>query len=244
MNAVSAAERAPVLDLQQVSFRWRRDLPPVLTIPAFQVAAGERVFLAGPSGAGKSTLLALIAGIAIPQTGDVQVLGRSLPGLGAAARDRFRADHLGVIFQMFNLLPYLPVLDNVMLPCRFSPARRQQAVARDGSQEAQARRLLGALGLQADAMLRRPVTELSVGQQQRVAAARALMGAPDLVIADEPTSALDADRRLEFVELLAQECDASGAALLFVSHDLSLAPRFQRQVSLAEINAALPEGSV
>ena len=243
MNAVADVARTPVLDLQQVGFRWRRDLPPVLTIPAFQVAAGERVFLAGPSGAGKSTLLALIAGIAIPETGDVQVLGRSLPGLGAAARDRFRADHLGIIFQMFNLLPYLPVLDNVMLPCRFSPARRQQAVARDGSQEAQARRLLGALGLQTEALLRRPVTELSVGQQQRVAAARALMGAPDLVIADEPTSALDADRRLEFVELLARECDASGAALLFVSHDLSLAPRFQRQVSLADINAALPEGS-
>lgn len=243
MNAVSASALAPVLDLQQVSFRWRRELPPVLTIPAFRMEAAERMFLAGPSGAGKSTLLALIAGIAVPQAGDVQVLGHSLPKLGAAARDRFRADHLGIIFQMFNLLPYLPVLENVMLPCRFSPARRQQAVTRDGSQEAQARRLLGALGLQADTLLRRPVTELSVGQQQRVAAARALMGAPDLVIADEPTSALDADRRLEFVELLTQECDASGAALLFVSHDLSLAGRFQRQLNLAEINEALPEGA-
>ena len=234
---------APVLSLRDVTFRWQRRLPPVLSIPAFSLGAGERVFLAGPSGTGKSTLLALIAGIATPEQGEVAVLGQPLQRLGSGARDRLRADRLGIIFQMFNLLPYLPVLDNVMLPCRFSRLRREHATQRDGSPEAQARRLLGALGLDAAALLKRPVNTLSVGQQQRVAAARALMGAPALVIADEPTSALDADRRREFVELLGNECDASGAALLFVSHDHSLAPAFPRQLDLAEINLARPEVS-
>ncbi|WP_111658081.1 ABC transporter ATP-binding protein [Isoalcanivorax indicus] len=229
---------APVLALTDVTFRWQPRMPDVLSIPAFEMAQGERVFLAGPSGSGKSTLLALIAGIATPRAGHVQVLGQPLGAMRGAARDRFRADQLGIIFQMFNLLPYLPVLQNVLLPCRFSRSRRERAIARDGSPEAQARRLLGALGLEADDLLRRPVTALSVGQQQRVAAARALMGSPALVIADEPTSALDADRRLEFVDLLSSECDASGAALLFVSHDQTLASHFPRHVSLLDINHA------
>lgn len=229
---------APVLSLTDVTFRWQPGLPDVLSVPAFQMQPGERVFLAGPSGSGKSTLLSLVAGIATPRTGHIQVLGQPLSQMRGSARDRFRADQLGIIFQMFNLLPYLPVLQNVLLPCRFSRARRARAVARDGSVEAQARRLLGALGLDADDLLRRPVTALSVGQQQRVAAARALMGAPALVIADEPTSALDADRRLEFVDLLSSECDASGAALLFVSHDQTLASHFPRRLSLLDINQA------
>jgi len=224
------------LQLDDVRFRWLRRAPCVIDVQHFAVAEGEQLFLAGPSGSGKSTLLALIAGIATPEQGQVRVLGESFAQLRGVRRDRFRAEHLGIIFQQFNLLPYLSVLDNVLLPCRFSERRRAEACARDGSPEAQARRLLERLGLAADDVLRRPVTALSVGQQQRVAAARALMGAPGLVIADEPTSALDTDRRSEFVALLIQECTAAGAALLFVSHDLSLAPRFHRSLSLRDIN--------
>lgn len=227
---------SPALQLTDVRYRWHRRAPWTIKVPTLTLAAGEHVFLAGPSGSGKSTLLALIAGIAAPQAGRIMVLGESMTALSGAGRDRFRAEHLGIIFQQFNLLPYLSVLDNVMLPCRFSRRRRAQAIARDGTPEAQATRLLGRLGLAADDVLHRPVTALSVGQQQRVAAARALMGAPGLVIADEPTSALDADRRAEFVTLLMQECQAASAALLFVSHDLSLAARFQRSLSLPDIN--------
>lgn len=229
---------SPALLIRDLHFRWRGDLPPVLEMDHLRLEAGERVFLAGPSGSGKSTLLSLVAGVMLPSAGRLEVLGQALPALSGPKRDRFRADNLGVIFQQFNLLPWLPVLDNVLLPCRFSAARRARAEQADGSMAAQALRLLARLGLDTEALLQRPVNELSVGQQQRVAAARALIGAPRLVIADEPTSSLDADRRHDFVTLLSEQCQATGAALLFVSHDMSLAPLFQRQLSLPELNRA------
>ncbi len=143
-----------------------------------------------------------------------------------------------MIFQMFNLLPYLSVLENVTLPCRFSAPRRARAIAAAGSVVAEARRLLAHLGLDDLGLERRAAAELSVGQQQRVAAARALIGRPDLIVADEPTSALDTDRRLDFVELLHRECESTAAALLFVSHDRSLAGHFDRVAELPALNAA------
>jgi putative ABC transport system ATP-binding protein len=227
-----------VIQVDQLRFAWRDDRPVVLDIPRLTIAAGERVFIRGASGSGKSTLLALLAGVATPQAGDVQVLGRAINRLSGPARDHFRADHIGFIFQMFNLLPYLSVLDNVTLPCRFSRQRHQRALARSSDLEQEGRRLLQHLGLAEPSLIHRPVTELSVGQQQRVAAARALIGAPQLLIADEPTSALDSDRRAAFVRLLFQECDASGATLLFVSHDQQLESLFDRRIELAEINLA------
>jgi putative ABC transport system ATP-binding protein len=136
---------------------------------------------------------------------------------------------------MFNLVPYLSVVGNVTLPLKFS-GRRRKAVGADA--DAEARRLLGRLGLTDEALLARRVSDLSVGQQQRVAAARALIGGPEIVIADEPTSALDSDARDRFIELLSEEAARTGAALLFVSHDASLARLFDRAVDIAEINRA------
>jgi putative ABC transport system ATP-binding protein len=232
------ADTIPAIAIGGLRFRWRPDRPWVLDIPTFALAAGERLFLAGPSGSGKSTLLALIAGIHQATEGRVTVFGADLTALSGSARDRFRADRLGVIFQMFNLLPYLSVLENATLPCRFSAARRARAIAAAGSANAEARRLLVHLGLDNPDLERRTAAELSVGQQQRVAAARALIGRPELIVADEPTSALDADRRLDFVELLRRECASAGAALLFVSHDRSLAGHFDRVAELPALNAA------
>ena len=220
--------------IRDLRFAWP-DSPPLLDIPAFELARGERLFLRGPSGSGKSTLLGLIAGVLAPQSGEVTVLGEDMAALPGARRDGLRADRLGVIFQMFNLVPYLSVVRNVTLPCRFSATRRQ-AVGGDVAEEA--RRLLARLGLTDEKLLARPVTELSVGQQQRVAVARALIGGPQLLIADEPTSALDADARDRFIELLNEEAARSGAALLFVSHDASLAGHFDRGLDLADINRA------
>ncbi|MCP5159770.1 MAG: ABC transporter ATP-binding protein [Gammaproteobacteria bacterium] len=231
------ADALSAIAINGLRFRWRSNRPWVLDIPAFTVAAGERLFLAGPSGSGKSTLLTLIAGIHQVTVGRIAVFGVDLASLSGPARDRFRADRLGVIFQMFNLLPYLSVLENATLPCRFSTARRTHAIAAAGSIHAEARRLLAHLGLNEPGLERRAVAELSVGQQQRVAAARALIGRPDLIVADEPTSALDTDRRLDFVELLRRECESAGAALLFVSHDRSLAGHFDRVVELSTLNA-------
>ena len=229
---------ADAIALQDILFRWHRRSAPVLDIPAFRVEAGERVFLEGPSGSGKTTLLGLLGGISVPERGSLRVLGRDLPALSAAQRDAFRAEHVGVIFQMFNLLPYLSLVDNVLLPCRFSRKRRARALAGAGSLEAAALRLLEHMELDTDRLAGRPVARLSVGQQQRVAAARALIGAPLLVIADEPTSALDASARARFLDLLFRETTAAGAALLFVSHDAALQPHFDRALSLAEINRA------
>ncbi|NBC21537.1 MAG: ATP-binding cassette domain-containing protein [Alphaproteobacteria bacterium] len=227
--------KGSAIAIEGLRFAWTRDAPALLDINRFELARGERLFLRGPSGSGKSTLLGLIAGVLEPQAGQIEVLGHDMSALSSARRDRVRADHLGVIFQLFNLVPYLSVVSNVTLPVRFSKARRRAA---GGDAGAEARRLLARLGLEDDEILSRRVMDLSVGQQQRVAAARALIGGPGLVIADEPTSALDADTRDRFIELLTDEARRSGAALLFVSHDAALAPHFDRGIDLADINAS------
>ena len=222
---------APVVHIADLVFHWGGT--PCLDIASFDLAAGERVFLHGPSGSGKSTLLNLLAGVLVPAAGELDVLGQAMPRLAGAARDRFRADHVGIVFQQFNLIPYLSVLDNVLLPCRFSKLRQERA----GDPKAAAARLLAHLDLDRTLWGRRAAA-LSVGQQQRVAAARALIGHPELVIADEPTSALDAERQAAFLDLLIRECDDAGSALLFVSHDRRLAGRFDRVLALPDINRA------
>jgi putative ABC transport system ATP-binding protein len=227
------------VDLRDVVFGWVPGTP-LLSIDRLEVAPGERVFISGPSGSGKSTLLGLIGGVLTPDSGTVRVLGESLGELSAARRDALRVDRIGFIFQMFNLLPYLSVRDNVALPCRFSARRRARALTEATDIRTEAERLLGHLGLDDPALLDRRVTELSIGQQQRVAAARALIGRPELVIADEPTSSLDTDARGDFLALLMRECTAAGSAIVFVSHDRSLASRFDRRIELTELNRLAP----
>jgi len=226
---------AAVVELRDLEFGWSADRP-LLRIERLAIAAAERVFVHGPSGSGKSSLLSLVAGVVLPQRGSLRVLDTETSALAAARRDAFRADHFGIIFQMFNLVPYLSIVENVTLPCRFSRRRRQQAEARGGT-EAEARRLLEHLDLAAEARSRGAVMRLSVGQQQRVAAARALIGRPEIILADEPTSALDADRREAFLRLLFRECETEGATLVFVSHDHSLEPLFDRALALQDVSA-------
>jgi len=218
--------------MKNVCFSWKSGSPPVLERLCLEVRPGKRLFIGGPSGSGKTTLLGIFAGILVPQSGTVELLGTSVDGMNSSARDRFRADHIGYIHQMFNLIPYLSVIENVTLPCRFSKRRLERTHSASGSPGEEALRLLEHLGLTDAGLINRPVTELSVGQQQRVAAARALIGAPEIVIADEPTSALDAANREVFIELLFKECAETGAALIFVSHDASLGPMFDRVVQL------------
>ncbi|MBH3462418.1 MULTISPECIES: ATP-binding cassette domain-containing protein [Pseudomonas] len=227
----------PLIELHDLVFAWPGQQP-LLNIPQFRLEAGEALFLKGPSGSGKTTLLGLLGGVNLPDQGEVQLLGQNLAELGQGARDRFRVDHTGYIFQQFNLLPFLSVQENVELPCRFSRSRAERAAQRHGSIHQAAAQLLAHLGLGDPDLLARRADTLSIGQQQRVAAARALIGQPELVIADEPTSALDADTREVFIRLLFDECRAAGSSLLFVSHDQSLAPLFDRDLSLAELNRA------
>ena len=226
------------VEIDRVRFAWKSGQHDVLDIARFAVAAGERVFIEGPSGSGKSTLLSLIGGVTSPREGAVLILGTDISRMPARRRDRFRADHVGFVFQMFNLVPYLSMIDNVTLPCRFSRRRRERAASRTGTPEAEAHRMLARLGLDRDDLLARAVTDLSIGQQQRVAAARALIGAPELIVADEPTSALDEGTRGRFLDLLSAQCDEAGASLLFASHDTRLGSAFDRRVSLPELNRA------
>jgi putative ABC transport system ATP-binding protein len=163
--------------------------------------------------------------------------------MAGSQRDRLRADHIGVIFQLFNLVPYLSVVENVTLPCRFSRRRKDRALRRSSSVEQEAMHWLSALEMSDPEVLGRPVAELSVGQQQRVAAARALIGAPALVIADEPTSALDAELKDNFIALLLAECARQGTTLLFVSHDRSLLPHFDRGIDFIALNRACADSS-
>jgi putative ABC transport system ATP-binding protein len=224
----------PVLEARDLAFRWPRATRDCLDIAALRIEPGEAVFLRGPSGSGKSTLLSLIAGVLTPRAGRLKLLGHELADCSGRQRDRLRADHVGFIFQQFNLLPYRSALDNVLLTCEFSKRRATLA----GQPRERALELLRRMGLGPELISRR-ASELSVGQQQRVAAARALIGHPDLVIADEPTSALDDAHRDAFMAMLREVCTESGSALLFVSHDTRLAARFPRSLDLA----ALQRGS-
>ena len=225
-----------ILDLKNVCFSWRNSGRELLNLPELLVEQHEHVFLQGPSGSGKSTLLALVGGILVSESGTLKVLGKEIKSLSSSARDAFRVDHIGFIFQLFNLLPYLSIEENVMLPLIFSKIRAERAGRTKLDQVNEAHRLLRALELEEPLAKKSTVIELSVGQQQRVAAARALIGNPELVIADEPTSALDSDLRHSFLELLFSECKKSSTTLLFVSHDSSLSELFKKVISMNEIN--------
>lgn len=218
--------------LRNVQFAWPGQSGFALDVSGFDLRAGERLFLFGESGSGKSTLLNLICGLMDADSGSVEVLDEDLWSLSGTARDHFRAEHIGVVFQMFNLVPYASPLDNILLPLSFAPERRQRA-GPDPVREAE--RLAERMGLSSDLMTRRSSADLSVGQQQRVAVARALIGSPPLIIADEPTSALDTQAQQDFVDLMFSQLDQTRSSLIMVSHDLSLSEKFDRTVHLADI---------
>lgn len=226
--SVSAPAPAPAVELLDVRFTWPGEASPCVDVPQLRIERGRSLFVHGPSGSGKTTLLSLLALVLRPQAGIVRLLGSDTTALRAAARDRFRAEHVGYIFQQFNLLPYLSVRQNVELGARLSPARSGR-VGKDAATD-----LLRALAIDPP-LFDRQASALSVGQQQRVAAARALLGDPELVIADEPTSALDAARRDEFMSLLRAAVERCGSTLVFVSHDLRLADGFDDTLDLGAV---------
>jgi putative ABC transport system ATP-binding protein len=221
------------LRIERLVYRWPGAERSTLEIGALSLASGESLFLYGPSGCGKSTLLSAIAGVVDVPKGAIHVADLDLGALHGGARDRFRVDHIGMIFQVFNLVPWLSARENVLLPCTFS-SRRSVRTGDDPAGSAE--RLLNELGLSDPSLTSKQAHELSVGQQQRVAAARALIGKPDLILADEPTSALDEVAKAAFVDLLARECAEAGTALLFVSHDRSLERHFDHSVDFEDLN--------
>ncbi|MEV8468121.1 ATP-binding cassette domain-containing protein [Fluviibacterium sp. DFM31] len=221
------------LQIDNLEYRWPGAPSNTLAIGSLHLKAGETLFLHGPSGCGKSTLISAIAGVVDLPEDAVRVGSQDMGRLRGGARDRFRVDHLGMIFQVFNLVPWLSALENVLLPCTFSQRRHDRA---GGAPATAAQTLLDELGLDGPVVASKPASSLSVGQQQRVAAARALIGAPDLILADEPTSSLDEAAKVIFVDLLVRECARSGTALVFVSHDRGLEQHFDRSVDFRDLN--------
>lgn len=211
------------IELRDLVFQWPGAAKPLLHIPAWSVGAGQRVFLRGLSGSGKSTLLSILSGVQTPTSGECLVLGHPFHAMSATARDRIRATDIGVIFQQFNLLPYLSAWENVLLPSRLSG----RAPIHEASD------LLNRLGL-SPALWSRPAHQLSVGQQQRVAVARAFLLGPRLLLADEPTSALDAVHQASFVSLLLELAQASKVTVIMVSHDERMSSSFDEVWALGE----------
>ena len=218
------------LELSDINFRWSGRKRFSLSVPNLAIETGDSVLLLGDSGSGKSTLLSLICGIVLPATGSVQIEGQDLTNMSATARDRRRAEKIGVIFQQFNLLPFGTVADNIKLPLHFAPERNKRV----SNPPESVRGLCTALGLPASIVTQKAST-LSVGQQQRVAVARALIGQPPLIVADEPTSALDETNKSAFLDLLFEQTTKNGSTLLMVSHDPRLATRFQRVLHMRDI---------
>ncbi len=218
------------INIENLRYKWSDRRAFGLSIAKFTVDQGEKALLLGASGSGKSTMLSLICGFAAPDSGHVSIEDVEISRLRPAARDRFRAEMMGVIFQQFNLLPYATVRDNIRLPLEFAPKRR----ARIQDVKREILRLCEFLELPRD-IAEMPASELSVGQQQRVAAARALIGVPPIIIADEPTSALDASAQSSFLDLLFEQANASGTTVLMVSHDERLGDKFDRAIRLEDI---------
>jgi ABC-type lipoprotein export system ATPase subunit len=203
----------------------------VLDVPSFELGAGEQVALRGSSGAGKTTLLHIVAGIVKPDAGEVHVAGADVAKLSEAARDHWRAKHVGYIYQSFHLLQGFTALENVALAMKFGA----------GVDLEKARSLLQQVGL--GSRLDYKPRQLSIGQQQRVAVARALANSPQLVLADEPTGNLDREHADAALELVLSMCKSSGAALLLVSHDERVVARFSRVVDLAALNRRAAAGA-
>ncbi|MFT6388879.1 MAG: putative ABC transport system ATP-binding protein [Cellvibrionaceae bacterium] len=236
----------PIIAIKDLIFSWpikqsigskkTNAIKPILDIPNWEIQPGQSIFLYGRSGSGKSTLLNLISGILQPQQGTITINEQTISDIKPSQRDRFRAQNLGIIFQQFNLIPYLSVTDNIRLSQAFSGTEYDHQRLLE---------LTKKLGL-SENILQQKANQLSVGQQQRVAVIRALYHRPKLIIADEPTSALDAETRDEFIQLLLEQNNEKNteknkkenSSILFVSHDRSLASNFDQQIDINELNKA------
>ena len=221
---------AKLIKIDSLNFHWKKNSDFQLSVPSLTINEGEKILLLGESGSGKTTLLSLICGFISPLSGNITLGNTSINELNAKNRDRFRADNIGIIFQQFNLLPYAKVIDNILLPLYFSKQRSRRL---DNPYQT-ALDLCNSLRLPEQTKNMKAST-LSVGQQQRVAVARALIGNPSLIIADEPTSSLDMSARKIFLDLMFSQISENQSTLLMVSHDPSLADHFDRTINIEDI---------
>ena len=219
-----------IIKIDSVRFYWSKKSNFKIFVPNLEIKKGEKVLLLGESGSGKTTLLSLMCGFLNPLSGNISINGNTINQLSSKTRDEYRADNIGIIFQQFNLLPYANVVDNVLLPLYFSKVRSNNV----SNKKEKVIELFKQLRLPDDITQFR-ASSLSMGQQQRVAVARALIGNPSLIIADEPTSSLDADAQKIFLNLMFEQISENNSTLLMVSHDKSLSNQFDRLIDINEI---------
>ena len=219
-----------IIKIDSVRFYWSKKSNFKIFVPNLEIKKGEKVLLLGESGSGKTTHLSLMCGFLNPLSGNISINGNTINQLSSKTRDEYRADNIGIIFQQFNLLPYANVVDNVLLPLYFSKVRSNNV----SNKKEKVIELFKQLRLPDDIAQFR-ASSLSMGQQQRVAVARALIGNPSLIIADEPTSSLDADAQKIFLNLMFEQISENNSTLLMVSHDKSLSNQFDRLIDINEI---------
>jgi putative ABC transport system ATP-binding protein len=227
----------PIIKFSNILFSYDKVLNKkvpnlVLNIPKWQVSRGQHTFISGVSGSGKSTLLNLLSGINSPDSGELIMLGQTLTKMSGKQLDVFRAKNIGVIFQQLNLIPYLSVLDNILLAAHLAKKTNDKTALQNRIEL-----LIAKLNLPLS-ILSKQASELSVGQQQRVAIVRAMVNEPAILIADEPTSALDQQSKSAFLALLFELVKSTNCTLLFVSHDQSLAEQFESVVEMSVLNQA------
>jgi len=216
-----------LLDMRDVAFTWKAKSRFSVYIENFTIPKGQSIFLQGASGSGKSTLLGLITGMNSPDTGQIHVAGVDITQLKSSEKDKFRADNIGIIFQQLNLIPFSSPLANIKLASAFKSFKKNT--------DADIFALTRSINLDDDLIINERASELSIGQQQRIAVAPALIGNTAIIIADEPTSALDEDAQNIFIDLLFNQVEKIGASLLMVSHDARLAGRFHQAINIADI---------
>ena len=219
-----------IIKIDSVRFYWSKKSNFKIFVPNLEIKKGDKVLLLGESGSGKTTLLSLMCGFLNPLSGNISINGNTINQLSSKTRDEYRADKIGIIFQQFNLLPYANVVDIVLLLLYFSKVRSSNV----SNKKEKVIELFKQLRLPDDIAQFR-ASSLSVGQQQRVAVARALIGNPSLIIADEPTSSLDADAQKIFLNLMFEQISENNSTLLMVSHDKSLSNQFDRLIDINEI---------
>lgn len=217
-------------DIKKQYLQPNGEVLPILDVPSFSVGEGEQVALLGPSGCGKTTLLHIIAGITVPTSGSVTIDKIDITRYGESARDRIRADKIGYVFQTFNLLPAFSAVENVLLGMTFGPGKRDIGRAKS---------LLKRVGLE-HRMSHKP-DSMSVGEQQRVAVARALANKPRLLLADEPTANVDPRNQQKIVDLILETCREENIALIMVTHSMQVAGHFRRVDQLADVNLVVAQ---
>ena len=219
-----------IVKIESLRFQWSKNSNFKIFVPKLEVGRGKKVLFLGESGSGKTTLLSLICGFLEPLSGSISINDKIISDLTSTNKDAYRSDNIGIIFQQFNLLPYANVIDNIILPLYFSKQRSKKVENKINA----AMNLCNQLRLP-ESILNQKASNLSVGQQQRVAVARALIGSPSIIVADEPTSSLDTEAQELFLDLMFDQISKNSSTLLMVSHDKSLTNYFDQVIDINEI---------